>query len=239
MLLRLQNSFASMTQMGREQERTANNLANAGTLGYKQDRTFTQALNERLDAEAAPRSDRLTRQWADLTQGALEKTGAPLDVALSGDGFFVLRDENTGAERYTRAGRFVLDDEGTLRAPTGLAVEGESGPLRLPPDVRHVEISKDGTLRADGNAVGRLRLVAFEDPMRLRRLEGAMFTANGAEPGEAEAAVMQGYVEASNVDAVGEMTDMITHFRLFESQQKALQTSDEVLGNVTRDLAKF
>ena len=240
MLIRLQNSFASMTQMVREQERTSNNLANAGTLGYKRDRTFTEALNERLDAEAAPRSDRFARQWADLEQGAVEKTGNPLDLALNGGGFFVVRDEATGAERYTRAGRFLLDEGGTLRTPAGLAVEGESGPIQVPPTSGPVEISETGEVRAGRETVGRLRVVDFENPMQLQRLDGSMFVANGARPADAEGvAVMQGYVETSNVDPIGEMTDMITQFRLFESQQKALHTTDQVLGAITRDLAKF
>lgn len=240
MLIRLRNSYASMTQMVREQERTANNLANAGTLGYKRDRTFTEAFNERLDAEAAPRSDRFTQQWADLEQGAVEATGNPLDVALSGSGFFVVRNEATGAERYTRAGRFLLGDDGTLRTPDGLAVEGEGGPLQLPPDAGPIEISKNGEIRAGGATAGRLRVVDFENPMQLERLDGSMFAAGGAEPTNAEeATVMQGYIETSNVGPINEMTDMITQFRLFESQQKALRTTDQVLGSITRDLAKF
>ena len=68
-----------MRQMIREQERVANNLANVNTVGYKRDRTFTEALEEYVDEEGAPRSERLTAQWADAAQGAMESTGNPLD----------------------------------------------------------------------------------------------------------------------------------------------------------------
>lgn len=240
MLLRLQNSFASMTTMVREQERIANNLANANTIGYKRDRTFTEALNERLDAEQAPRSERDTQQWASLEQGALEKTGNPLDVAIEGEGFFVLSDEATGMYRFTRAGRFVQDADGFLRDPKGFFVEGEAGPIQLPPNATDVEIEETGRVQANGQTVGQLRVVRFADTLGLRRLDGATFDAAGMEPEDVERPrLAQGHVEHSNVNPIHEMTEMIEHFRLFESQQKVLQSNDQVLGHITRDLGRF
>lgn len=240
MLLRLQNSLSSMRQMIQEQERVANNLANVNTVGYKRDRTFTEALHEYLDDEGAPRSERLSSQWADATQGALESTGNTLDVALDGEGFFVFSDDETGATVYARAGRFSLDAEGTLRDLAGRAVEGDGGPIQLPPSGGDISISRAGEITVGGQAVGRLSVVRFENPMQLRRLDGAAFDAAGMEPEPVEnPLVMQGFVEASNVDAVREMTDMITYYRQFESQQKMLQTTDQILGAVTRELGKF
>ena len=88
--------------------------------------------------------------------------------------------------------------------------------------------------------VGTLRVVIFENPGQLQRLSGAAFDAGGIEPETAENPVVrQGFVEASNVDAVREMADMITFYRQFESQQKMMQTTDQILGAVTRDLGKF
>ena len=229
-----------MHQMIREQERVANNLANANTVGYKRDRTFTEALEEYTDEEGAPRSERLTAQWADAQQGALESTGNPLDVAIDGDGFFAFSDEETGETVYSRAGRLSLDAEGTLRDLAGRAVEGEGGPIQLPPTGVAIAINRSGEITVDGQAVGRLSIVRFEDPMQLRRLDGATFDAAGLEPEPVEnPTVMQGFVEASNVDAVREMADMIAYYRQFESQQKMLQTTDQILGAVTRDLGKF
>lgn len=229
-----------MTAMVREQERTANNLANANTIGYKRDRMFTEVLAERLDAEQAPRSDRNTVQWADLTQGPLEQTGNPLDLALRGDGFFVVSGEGDGAERYTRAGRFVLDADGLLRTPTGALVEGADGPLQLPTNAAEIMIAEDGSIRADGHSVGQLRVVTFDDPTKLRRSDDATFEADGMAAIELERpTVLQGYVESSNVDPIEEMTEMIEHFRLFETQQKILQSHDQVLGAITRDLGRF
>ncbi len=240
MLLRLRNSLSSMHAMIRQQERVANNLANVNTVGYKRIRTFTQALDEYLDEEGAPRSERRSTQWADLGQGPLESTGNPLDVAIEGEGFFVFSDDDTGALAYTRAGRLTLDAEGALRDLAGRSVEGEGGPIQLLPSGGPIEISKNGEIRQGGQVVGTLRVVIFENPEQLQRLSGAAFDAAGIEPETAEnPVVLQGFVEASNVDAVREMADMIVFYRQFESQQKMMQTTDQILGAVTRDLGKF
>lgn len=239
MLLRLQNAASSMAALAQSQERLANNLANANTAGYKRDRIFVEALNERLDAERAPRSDRRMTQWSDGEQGRLESTGNPLDVALSGDGFFVVNDED-GAERYTRAGHFVIGPDRTLRTPTGLEVQGDAGPIQLPEDAANIVIARDGQIEAGGQQLGRLRVVNVDDPMQLERLDGATFAAEGMEVTEVDdPTVLQGHVEMSNVNPVDAMTDMISNFRLFESQQRMMRTSDELLGRITRDLGRF
>ncbi len=229
-----------MQQMTQHQERTANNLANVNTVGYKRDRLFTTALNERLDNEDAPVSDRRTEQRADLAAGPVQQTGNPLDVALRGEGFFEVQDEATGALRYTRAGAFVTDAEGTLRTPEGEAVMGATGPITIPPSSTPVEISADGTLRQGALPLGRLRVVTFDDPAALQRSSASTFTANGAEPVDAEQPdVLQGFLETSNVNAVHEMTEMIAQFRAYESQQKSIQTVDDLLGQLVRDTGKF
>lgn len=240
MLLRLQNAFRSMSSMIREQERIANNLANANTIGYRRDRTFTETLDEYIDVEGGPQSVRDMDQWASQEQGAFESTGNPLDVAIDGEGFFVLSDEATGAMRYTRAGRFTLDSDGMLKDPLGNLVEGEGGPIQIPRNAEQIEIDAAGAIRVDGQQVGQLRIVTFENPMNLQRLDNAAFGAGGMAAIDVEdAAVRQGFVENSNVNPLAEMTEMITHFRLFESQQKVLQTNDQILGHVTRELGKF
>lgn len=240
MLLRLQNGLASMSSTIREQERIANNLANANTVGFKSHRTFTETLDEFIDIEGGPQSVRNNGEWASLEQGTLETTGSPLDVAIRGEGFFVLSDEESGDARYSRAGRFALDADGMLRNPTGHLVEGDGGPIQLPPNTSSIEIDKDGSIKADGQNVGRLRIVTFEAPNNLRRLDDAAFDAVGMEALDVdEQSVVQGAVEGSNVNPISEMTDMIAHFRLFESQQKMLQTTDQILGHVTRELGKF
>lgn len=229
-----------MSDMVHRQEQTANNLANAGTVGFKRDRSFVETLNERLDAEGNPQSDRMTSQWADMQAGAVEQTGNPLDVAIDGAGFFVLSDENTGALRFTRAGRFAMDSEGMLRAPSGHLVEGQNGPIQVPENAGEITIDETGNVRAKNQLIGTLRVVSFENPEGLQRADGATFDAGGMEPEDViDSRVRQGFVEGSNVDPIREMTEMISLFRLFETQQKTLQTTDQVLASITRDLGRF
>lgn len=227
--------------MVRQQERIANNLANANTVGFKRDRTFTQILNEEIDAEGAPRSDKLVQQWADLAPGAFEQTGNPLDVALQGEGFFELSDEASGETRFTRAGRFTLDADGTLRDVFGYAVQGDGGPIRLSlQNGGPITIARDGSIRVGEEQVGKIRVVTFDDVDRLQRLDGAAFDAAGMEPVDVETPdVRQGFLEQSNVDAITAMTEMIEFYRLFESQQKSIRTEDEILGRITRELGRF
>lgn len=237
MLLRLRNAAVSMAELVQRQDRTANNLANANTVGYRRDRTFTQVLRERLDAEGAPQSDRRTVGWADLAPGALEPTGNPLDVALEGEGFFVVAGDD-GVPRFTRAGRFLMDATGTLRTAGGLTVQGTDGPIQLPPG-GPITISAEGVIEVNGQHAGQLQTVTFVDPAALRRFDGTAFAAD-APPIPLEApAVRQGFIEGSNVDPIREMTDMIAHVRLYEAQQKVIQTTDGILGQVTRDLGTF
>ena len=108
MLLRLENAFNAMTSGMRQVERVANNLANANTIGYRQDRMFTEVLREQIDDEGSPVSTRRLDQWVDASPGSYEWTENPLDVGIKSDGFFVVEDPKTGQELYTRGGRFTL-----------------------------------------------------------------------------------------------------------------------------------
>jgi len=241
MLLRLENAAAAMSEMRRHQEQVANNLANADTTGYKKAKIFTEALNERIDANGAPRSTRQIQQANDLSEGAIEETGNPLDVALGGDGFFVTQPEGGGAERYTRAGHFVVGSEGTLRTVDGAQVMGEGGPINIPvDDGGRINISEGGQITLDGDQVGALRVVDFDDAVQLQHAEGASFVAQGAQPNPMDdPTVLQGKVETSNVDPVSEMTNMIEYFRQFEAQQKVLSTTDSTLGRALQTLGSF
>jgi len=241
MLLRLENAAAAMNALQRNQERIANNLANANTTGYKRDRFFTEAFNERLDAERAPRTDRRVRQTSDMSPGTLKQTGNPLDVALGGDGFFVTQPEGGGGPHYTRAGHFVVGNDGTLRTPNGKQVMGEGGAIQVPLDAEEdISIAKDGTITAGERRVGTLKVVTVDDPGQMERRQGAAFRAGDAAPRPMEdPTVLQGKVEMSNVSPIEEMTDMIETARQYESQQRSLQTTNEVLSRATQELGQL
>ena len=239
MLLRLRNAAASMAELSQRQDRVASNLANANTAGYLRDRAFATALRERLDSEGSPQSTRVAGQIADVTTGALVETGNALDLALDGTAFFAVQGDD-GRTRYTRAGSFVLDASGTVRSPGGHALLRDDGaPLTVPPSGGELAVTTSGEVTVGGARVGRIQTVEVDDPSQLVRLDGASFDAAGVDVRPGTSRVRQGFVAASNVDAVAEMVELIAHVRLFESQQKSLKTTDDTLGAVTRDLGTF
>lgn len=224
----------------RHLERIANNLANANTVGYRQDRMFTEVLNEEIDAEGAPSSDRLMQQFTDHRMGSLDATGNPLDVAIDGEGFFVLNNQETGDTQYTRAGRFMMGEDGTLRTPQGHIVEGTAGSIDFLPEGGTIDIRRNGDVVQDGQLLGTLRVVRFEDSSQLERLDDSSFLAGEQFAEDLEdPSVLQGQVEMSNVNALVAMTELIENSRLFETQQKAMRTVDLYLQRVTRELARF
>lgn len=240
MLHRLENSYNSMAANMRHLERIANNLANANTVGYRQDRVFTEVLKEEIDDEGGPLSTRKLNQWADQRMGSMDVTGNPLDVALDGEGFFVLTNQETGEARYTRAGRFVLSEDGALQTPNGMFVEGASGQIDFPPKGGDIEIRRNGDVMLDGEMMGTLRVVKFDNPDQLKRADDASFLAGDQIPEEIEdPSILQGQVESSNVNALVAMTELIENSRLFETQQKAMRTIDLYLQRVTRELGRF
>ncbi len=228
-----------MGELSQRQDRVAQNLANANTVGYRRDRMFATALRERIDAEGAPQSSRVAGQYADDTAGSMIETGNALDLAVQGTGFFSVQDAD-GRVRFTRGGEFVLDAEGTVRSPQGFALLRQDGsPLTIPPSGGEIAVTTAGEVTVAGSPVGRVAVVEVADPTTLTRLDGATFDASGIEAEPSESRVRQGFLEASNVDPVNELVDLMEHVRLFESQQKSLTTTDEILGAVTRDLGTF
>jgi flagellar basal body rod protein FlgG len=210
----------------------ANNLANASTTGFRRDRVAF-----RLDAPAAgvagqsPGSalaPHLATQ-IDPRPGSYQVTDRRLDMALQGDGYFVIATPD--GERYTRGGHFVLAEDGTLVTPQGHAVMTDGGPLTLPSGAQ-LQVLPDGTLRDPERLFGKLQIVSFDEAPRFTHV-GAGLLATETEPVAAdEARVLQGVIEGPNVEPVQAMVEMITLLRHFEMNQKALQAQDESLGHL-------
>lgn len=199
----------------------ANNLANVNTAGFKgQKPAFEEALAGPFRHRAFANTSEVS---TDLTHGVLHKTDRTLDVAIEGEGFFVV--QTPAGERYTRDGSFTLGPEGTLTTRDGHPVLGENGPVALnSPDIT---VNKEGGVESRGIEVDKLRLVNLEPGEFLR--EGDLYAApQGAvpAPAPAETTMAQGYVEASNVNPVRAMTAMIEAQRAFETHAKMIQTID-------------
>ncbi|MDZ7373222.1 MAG: flagellar basal-body rod protein FlgF [candidate division KSB1 bacterium] len=240
MLEGIYTSAAGMLPRTNQLEVIANNLANVSTAGFKRDRvTFRQTL----DAELAVAAETGETQGAqevvtDFSQGPLEKTDRPLDLAIDGEGFFVV--QTAAGERYTRAGSFRLDAAGRIVTPDGYPVLGERGPIVL--HEGSVEVRSDGEIWQKGVAVGRLRVVNFPNLRALAKEGHSLFRLRdpNVRPVALEnVRIKQGYLEGSNVNALEEMVEMMVVVRNFEAEQKAIQTQDETLSRAINELPKL
>lgn len=195
------------------------NLANAGSLGYKSFRLhFNKAAT---DASYKPVVK------TDFTPGAIQHTGNPLDVAIEGDGFFAV--QTPFGVAYTRRGSFGIAKNGDLVNESGEAVLGRSGG-KINISGGRVEITGEGAVIVDGQKVDSLKVVTFADKGKLVRIPGCKFQDRG-EAGLAEATGAQihaEHLEASNVNVVSEMSELINIQRLIEYYQKNMQTIAEL-----------
>lgn len=229
----IQTNAGAMRAALLAQDILANNLANASTPGFRQSRVgFRQATLAAPPVDGAPPTlpmpDPVTR--IDLAPGIYQVTDDHLDLAIQGEGYFVVQTVN--GERYTRSGHFQLAQDGTLVTPQGDPLLTEGGPVLVPAGAQ-LEVAADGTLRAGDQDLGRLQVVTFADGgAGLRHAGASMLSSDsGAEPAES-ARVLQGVLEAPNVTAVQSMVDMITLLRHFEMNQRAIRTQDETLGRL-------
>ena len=208
----------------------SSNLANVSTTAFKAERTtFEQMFNE--EVQAVPQ----TKVERDMQQGALQKTGSPLDLAIRGDGFFVV--ETPAGERYTRDGAFRMDPYGTLTNAQGHAVLATSGPVTVP-EGKTVEVSADGALMIDGKSYGTMRVVQVERPSELMREDGGLYAAagnNAVSDGSVE--IVSGHLEKSNVNPLKSMTELVTVSRAYEAFHRAIETLRDTERKAATDIA--
>jgi flagellar basal-body rod protein FlgF len=202
------------------------NLANSNTTGYK--RILCDFIGQA--SGGAPGGSITVKIAHDFSQGSLVQTDRPLDLALQGQGFFVL--ETPQGQFYTRHGVFTTNAEGKVVDSLGRTVVGESGPLTIPKTMplSSVSVSADGTLAAGNNVLGKFKLVEFKAPEVLVAVgEGAYQAPSGQAATAQKTSVHQGFQESSNVNVVNEMVGLITVSRLYEANVKAMHARDERL----------
>jgi flagellar basal-body rod protein FlgF len=209
------------------QQAVANNLANATTDGFKGERVFA-----RLMGDALPIADAAT----DLTAGTLKVTGAALDLAIGGDGFFVVATPD--GERLGRGGHFRLDDEGRITDAAGNLLLGDGGPIL--PGEGSIEIDRGGLVRVDGRAVDRLRIERVAPEARLQHDAGTLFLPDPTREsvGPEARQVRQGAVEESNVNSIGALVDMISIQRAYTAVQKAVHALDGIRSTISNEIGK-
>lgn len=222
----------------------ANNLANAGTVGYKRDRLDQMDLayqafrlpsgnDGNVGLGAAPGA--IAKE---MDQGILTETGRPLDVAIQGDGFLQVTRPDGGIA-YTRAGNLQVDADGQLGLPGGELIQPR---IRIPLNASDVSVSQDGRITGVVNGakqdLGQLQLTTFANPRGLVPVGGNLFvtsvnsgTGDTGNPGTGgRGTLTAGYTEGSNVQIATEMITMITTQRAFEASARVVSASDEMWG---------
>lgn len=246
----LYTGYTGMVNSQKRLDVISNNLANATTTGFKSEGCTTQAfdsvyaikikdlsvghLNENIGKISL--GAKIGETYRDWTQGSLQSTGNTFDFALAGKGFFSVEFTNKLGETstmYSRDGAFQMNSEGYLVTKDGDYILGEGGRIQLPTDLDSLSADSQGNIFADGQYVDTFALVDFEDYNYLEKYGENLFrTVEGASETECTAAVEQGYLEASNINVVSEMVDMIALAREYESGQKVIQTVDSMLSKM-------
>lgn len=218
----------------RSMQTIANNLANVSTEGFRREGVVFAEWVDRLPTDGGSLSQATAMiRTTDFSQGGLSATKNPLDLALEGEGFFALQTPDGVA--LTRVGSFKLLPSGELAAHDGARLlDGGGAPIVVPSNASNISIARDGTISVDGLASAQIGVVSVADPLQMSRIGETRFVPDGDLAPAANASVIQGFVEQSNVNAVLEMTRMIDVQRSYEAGQSILQSEDERMREAMR-----
>ncbi len=241
------SALGMITNMNR-MDIVANNIANADTTGYKTDKVASKSFSEELMKRVNDPGARLFKDspvgkmslgvfvddiYTDFSNGSLRQTNGPLDVAMSGQGFFCVMVD--GQERYTRDGSFKLTPDGTLVTDDGGRVQGLNGDIILP--YGNVNIDETGRITVNGAYVDTLKTTDFTDTHTLRKAGTNYYTSTGGEQQAYGGQIMQGFLENSNVNSVREMVDLIAISRAYETNSRMVTVVDSTLQRAVNDIA--
>lgn len=210
----------------REMNLVANNIANSATTGYRQQGLiFSEYLTNGVGKASVSMANGNVERTSFL-QGAFKQTGNPLDLAIEGDGFFLI--DTPRGERLTRSGNLFLSTEGSLITHQGFAILDEAhSPIFMPPDAKEINVAADGTLSADGEILNQIALMKPIEPQNMTREDGVKFVFQGAVTPAGNSRVLQGFVEKSNTDPLQQIARMTEVQRAYEMGQSFLTAEDE------------
>ncbi len=227
MLDALYNAAEGMLQATTDFETVSHNLANVGTAGFRRlvpQHSETQVIATNGNGAATPfQMDHLA---LDLQPGPLVQTDSVFDIALDGPGFIELDGPNGSI--FTRDGRMHVNSDGVLVANSGLTVQGDGGPIKIPKDAESISINGAGTVFADNVEIGTISIKEPTNPGAIVRAGESTYEIEDAKPAE-ETSVLQGYHEGSNVSAVLELVRMIEAMRRYEAAQKTITSVSEAV----------
>jgi flagellar basal-body rod protein FlgG len=231
-------------------EQVANNLANASSAGYKQDKSVDSGVVPAASAFGVPRVapageatggqllySTPALQYTDLGPGPLRPTGNPTDLSVEGEGYFTIQTQD--GIRLTRAGNFRIDAAGDLATVGGGKVLGANGPIRVGEGA--LGVTAEGQVTVDGAVVDTLRIRKPADPALMKKEGHALFAVpEGVEllPAGADIRIQQGSIEESNVSPISGMTEMIEASRMFDAYMKMMTTISELNSKASNDLGR-
>lgn len=261
----LYTAWSGMVNEMNRMDVMTNNLANADTNGYKKEGATSQTFDEQLAVKIKDQSDmglpvrlggmypgvKIGETYTDYGQGSFRVTDSQYDIALDGDGFFAISFTNKNGEtsvKYTRDGAFTVNTQGYLVTKDGDYVLNQTGAdntdpaqnnyIQLDPNLPFT-IDEKGYIRQNDQVVTQLGVIDFEDYNYLAKYgENLYQPVDGATLTDADVRVRQGYIEASNVNVVTEMVNMITITRAYESNQKVIQTIDGMLDKAVNNVGR-
>ena len=212
----------------------SNNIANLNTTGFKKDQMSFEQYMKQLDTSSlypgqyrtVPIDVVAVSSSIDLSAGAPVKTGNVLDIAVMGEGFFVVNTDK--GTRYTRAGSFQLSTENTIITPQGYRVQGNGGDITIDPEKSNIVIDSTGMITQDQDELSTLQIVKIP-PEALERQGNNLFSVKeGFMPQPVESvSLVQGSIEKANVEPILEMVEMIAASRAYESFQKVIRAAND------------
>ncbi len=260
MLKNIYTPLAGAISQERALETLANNLANANTVGYKQDNvTFSLLEPEPFDKYPTPLPPAnfkvdldkigplhgndmsyvgIAGMERDFTQGPAVNTHNKMDLMIEGNGLFKVQTKD--GERYMRAGDLTLSPQGALVSKFGDPILGEKGNIFVRSE--NFQINRNGEVYQDGQLVDRIQLFEFKDPKNLQRV-GQNYYEYGGPPEEVavseKSTILQGFLEGSNVNAIKNLTSLIVAHRSYEAYQKAVSNYDKIMEKSSNTLGEI
>lgn len=230
------SALQQQTVLGRRMEIIADNIANISTPGFKAEMMAVIPEGE----GAGPKNEQMAVPLGlvrDIRAGDFTHTGNELDLAIKGDGYFVV--QTPDGERYTRNGRFQLDGDGRIVNSSGYPLLGDGGgAITVPGGSGKLSISRDGTISNGAGNIGTVGIVTFDNQRALQRADGGLFIAKDPPVPAEKAEVIQGSIENSNVKAVVQITEMISVLRNYQQAQRIVDSENERITRAIRSLTQ-
>lgn len=253
MLRGLYTAYTGMKVQQQRMDVVSNNLANASTVGFKQDnvvmKSFSDVLAVKINDPEVPGNENIGKMslgvqldniYTNFEQGALNYNGSPFSLAVEGQGMMTigtLNDDGTFNELFTRDGSLVVDVNNHLVTKNGYYVMGEDGVITVPEG--DFVVSQDGTVFVNSQRIDQIQFTDFEDPTTLQKVGDSNYKMTEfSNKAPFTASVRHGYEESSNVNSVKEMIEMINLQRTYEANQKVIMTYDSTLDQAVNNVGR-